>query len=241
MNDTTLNSIDSTVDSIVSTLAKLNGLPGYALVTLACLVFGYLLKALPRFPNGGIPLAVVMAGAVLNGLIAEVDAVPFRIWIVKNAIVGGVCGFIAFLSHHLVISRIEDRVKRLLGAAPLIAVLAAGLALSGCATVSPGSDPVVVNAERTLATSFEVVDAFLLLEYKNRDVVMSRAPYVHALAEDIRQTAPGVFKSASIAVRAYKRSRTPAARLDLQKFVADAEHVTARASLATSTVKLLTQ
>ena len=87
---------------LVEVLAKLNGLPGFALVFLLCLGFGFLLKTISRFPNEAIPLAVVLMGAIFNTLLADpkADTLPFRLWLFKNVVVGALVGLAAWGVHH---------------------------------------------------------------------------------------------------------------------------------------------
>lgn len=97
-----METLNSLLTQLVDLLARLGGLPGFAMVFLFCLVTGFVLKRISRFPNNGIPVAVVLAGMVLNSLIADprTDALPFRVWIVKNILFGGIIGFLAWLAHN---------------------------------------------------------------------------------------------------------------------------------------------
>lgn len=90
----------------------------------------------------------------------------------------------------------------------IMTLLAIGLVGSiGCAPIQPGHDPIVVNAERTLAASFDVIDTFLSVEHERRETVRAELPDVHAFAEQLRREAPAALTAAKSAIDAYKASR----------------------------------
>ena len=95
------------MEDIFTHLGKLYGLPGYALITVLCVVITVCLERWKRFPNDGILLCIVLLGAVMNSVIADPisDALPFRIWLFKNAIVGAICGFAAWFSRRKLLKR----------------------------------------------------------------------------------------------------------------------------------------
>lgn len=101
-----------TIDKALSYLDKLQGLPGVALVFLSAIVIGYAWRFIPAkwFPNQAIPVAVIVWGAFAMSLIADARAstMPLRVWILRNLIIGAVIGFAAWLTHNLILSRIED-------------------------------------------------------------------------------------------------------------------------------------
>lgn len=90
----------------------------------------------------------------------------------------------------------------------------------GCAAISPDADPVVVNAERGTTIAFETVDSFLALEHTYREWFRVNAPDVHAAAEKLRKEAPAAFASVNALRKAYKASRTPEARANLETALA---------------------
>lgn len=108
-----MNTLSATfLDSINTTsewLSKLYGLPGYVLVFLICLGIGYMLKQ-SRFPNDGIPVAVFLCGISLNMLIADpmADNFTIRVWLVKNGVIGGIIGTVAWLAHYKVFKRFKS-------------------------------------------------------------------------------------------------------------------------------------
>ena len=81
------------------------------------------------------------------------------------------------------------------------------LALAGGCTTS--GDKVIVNAERSIAVSFEAVDTFIQFDHQNRETMKTKYPDVHKAAEEIRVKAPPLFNSAWAALAAYKAQRTP--------------------------------
>jgi len=97
------------IGSITSEIDKLNNLSAGALVFASCIAFGYLLRFIKSFPNDRIPLAVVACGAICCMCAAPRTELELRIWLVRNLLVGIVIGFAAWLSHNLILSRIEDR------------------------------------------------------------------------------------------------------------------------------------
>jgi hypothetical protein len=78
---------------------------------------------------------------------------------------------------------------------------------SGCASILPGHDPVVVNAERTVKISFDTFDTFLKLEYDNREQLKKISPDILKAADNIRNNAPKWLETANTTIRAYKKHR----------------------------------
>ena len=101
--------IETVIDAPVAWLNQLYGLPAIALVFLSCIVLGYVLKLVKGFPNDGIPLAVILWGAILLPLLTEYKPGGLRIWLLKNILVGVIAGFIAWLFHNKILAKIEDK------------------------------------------------------------------------------------------------------------------------------------
>lgn len=87
--------------------------------------------------------------------------------------------------------------------------------LSGCSGLRPGSDPIVVNAERVTGVALDVFDSFLRLEYENRVFLEKLDPGIHKAAEKVRYEAPKWIESAVNLTRSYKRNRTPENKFNL--------------------------
>lgn len=93
--------------------------------------------------------------------------------------------------------------------------------LTGCQTptgqTQSSGDPIVVNAEKTIAIAFDVVDAFLLWEYTNRAAV---SPDVRQVADRLREKGPDAFRNARSVLRAYKTNRSPEQKALLDTWLA---------------------
>lgn len=104
-----------TIDKVIGYLNQLQGLPAVALVALACIGIGYVVRFIPDsiVPNGGIPAIVILFGAIMMSLIADSRAtdMSMRVWVVRNVAVGMTIGLGAWLSHVMLISRLEDWVQ----------------------------------------------------------------------------------------------------------------------------------
>lgn len=100
------------LDQFVKLLNTINGLPGYALVALTCIVAGYFLRLNKRFPNDAIPMSCVLLGMVLNPLISDPIAAgaSLRVWIVRNVAIGAIVGAAAWIIHRTIIKRFEHRI-----------------------------------------------------------------------------------------------------------------------------------
>jgi ribose/xylose/arabinose/galactoside ABC-type transport system permease subunit len=89
--------------------AWLQSLPTGALLVVACLALGYVLKWLPWVENRFIPVLVVVAGMVMALLLAERGDLPLRAWVVRHLILGLVSGCVAWLVHNKLLKRIETK------------------------------------------------------------------------------------------------------------------------------------
>lgn len=92
--------------------------------------------------------------------------------------------------------------------------------LAGCATILPGNDPVVVNAERTANLASDTFDTFLKIEYDNRAALETVSPEIHKYAESLRAHAPTWLASLRSLTKAYKFNRTAENKASLQTAVA---------------------
>lgn len=93
----------------------------------------------------------------------------------------------------------------------------------GCATVADGNDAAVVNAERTTQIAIDTIDAFLLLEYQNREAYAAISPEIRVAADYLRDNAPGWIKSARNVTKVYKANRTPENKANLITAIATLE------------------
>lgn len=106
-----METIETELQHVIDMLQKLNGAPALLLVGLVCIITGYALKWVKKFPNEGIPLAVIFMGGVVYPFVADANNdIPLRVWIIRNAMIGLVVGFVAWLVHNKFISKIEDRI-----------------------------------------------------------------------------------------------------------------------------------
>lgn len=94
------------------------------------------------------------------------------------------------------------------------------LLLFGCRGLMPGSDPIVVNAERTTEIARATFDFFLRFEYENKELLFSVDPYIHKFAEQVRVSAPKWLESARTMTKAYKKNRSEENKFTLMTAVA---------------------
>lgn len=105
-----MESLQNDIQSLSEFLQKLYGLPAPVLIVASCFVLGFLLKRVPKFPNAAIPFMVVLAGMILNPLIASsqdnlFDDLP-RVWQIKCTLIGGLYGFAEWVFHNQIYKRI---------------------------------------------------------------------------------------------------------------------------------------
>lgn len=92
--------------------------------------------------------------------------------------------------------------------------------LSGCATIQPGNDPVLVNAERTTATAYDTFDSFFALERQNDSYVKAHAPAIHKFTNDLRRNAPKYLHTARALTETYRVTRTAENKANLVTAIA---------------------
>lgn len=109
---------------------------------------------------------------------------------------------------------------------PLVLVLLLG---TGCASILPGNDPVVVRAQQTREIAFSTFDTFVSLEYRNRATLQKLNPNFNEVADNIRVGAPKWFKSFDQVLVAYKSGKTPATKSKLDGAIAVIESALAEA------------
>jgi len=91
-------------------------------------------------------------------------------------------------------------------------ILVIPLLLTGCQSLQPGADPVVVNAERSIEVARATLDSFVRFEYLNRGKC---PPEVQQAAEHIRKHAPGWFDRVLRLKAVYKANRGADQKADL--------------------------
>jgi len=76
--------------------------------------------------------------------------------------------------------------------------------LPGCATVDPGADPVLVNAERDLGLAVGTLDNLFKTDYQNWQVIDPVIPGWKSAVNGLRITAPPVIDAANASIKAYR-------------------------------------
>jgi hypothetical protein len=104
--------------------------------------------------------------------------------------------------------------KRLLLPLPILFLLVS------CHTVAPGSDPVVVDAEKTTSIAVESLDTFFKLEASNHALVKEKLPQVAKWTNYARTNSPKWIQTARDTTKAYKTNRTDQNKASLQTALA---------------------
>lgn len=133
-----MDTIETALEELSKFLSSLYGAPAAILVVLSCLVVGYGLKFIKRFPNDAIPLTVILWAAVFYPIIADdKNDLSLRVWLVRNVLFGLVCGFIAWLMHNKLLSKLEDRFLLFQGDKPSVPTPTTGTSNTGPTTTTP--------------------------------------------------------------------------------------------------------
>lgn len=95
---------------ILDYIEHVNRLSASALTVCVCISAGYALRFIKKFPNDGIPLAVILTGGIMMMLLADarVETISIRLWIARSISVGLVLGTLSWFLHKLIISKLED-------------------------------------------------------------------------------------------------------------------------------------
>lgn len=105
-----MDTLETLLTQVTGMLQKLDGLPATGLTILSCIVIGYVLRFIKKFPNDGIPVVVILWAGVFYPMIADDNNdITLRVWLVRNALIGLVIGFVAWIIHKQVLSRLEDK------------------------------------------------------------------------------------------------------------------------------------
>src|SRR5688572_9560710 len=91
---------------------------------------------------------------------------------------------------------------------------------TGCSSILPGNDPVVVNAERTTAIALDTFDTFLKFEYENKESLEKISKDIHKVAETIRKNGKDWLVSARTLTVSYKKNRSPENKFQLMTAIA---------------------
>jgi hypothetical protein len=85
--------------------------------------------------------------------------------------------------------RIPNQIKICLALVGSMGLMAGVLlcTVTGCSTVAPGQDPLVVRAQQAETNAYSTFDFFLKVDNNNRAFFIANAPAVHAFAEQLRQ------------------------------------------------------
>lgn len=88
-----------------------------ALLGLVCIAICYGLKVWRWFPKRLLPLACLCLGAVFYPLITSPGQAPpdIRYPIIREVMLGGLIGFIAWIVHNKLLKKIEERIPWLKG------------------------------------------------------------------------------------------------------------------------------
>jgi ABC-type iron transport system FetAB permease component len=90
------------------------GLGPPAFTVLVVIVFGYVLRLIPKFPNPWIPICCVVMGTILFPILAHKhpdDTVSA--YLIRTIFMGMIIGFGATSFHKTIISKFEDKVPGL--------------------------------------------------------------------------------------------------------------------------------
>lgn len=90
----------------------------------------------------------------------------------------------------------------------------------GCASILPGNDPVVVNAERVTAAAADTFDAAFHVEYANHALLKQSSPATVAYVNYVRTNAPTWLTTARALTTAYKQNRSASNKANLETALA---------------------
>lgn len=115
-----VNQIDLWLGTLNGLLSKLWGLPYLSTVFVLCFVVGVFLRNNRHFPNDAIPFIVIVCGGVFAPLLADprADALPLRIWVAKNIVLGVIIGIVTWVSHKYALKPIARKIPWLSWLAP---------------------------------------------------------------------------------------------------------------------------
>ena len=100
--------------------------------------------------------------------------------------------------------RYSEKFKMAAVVAAVIVAACIGLFPMSCASVAPGNDPVLVNAERDLNVAVKSLDALFKTDYQNWEVIDPAIPGWKAAVNALRLSAPPVIDAANASIKAYR-------------------------------------
>jgi hypothetical protein len=86
----------------------------------------------------------------------------------------------------------------------VMAALLVAVMFTACATVQPGNDPVLVNAERNLNVAVKSLDNLFRTDYEHWMVIDPVIPGWKAAVNALRKTAPPALLVADGSIKAYR-------------------------------------
>lgn len=243
-----MDTLITTFGTAIETIIKM---PSVLVMCLALVAVGWVLSWIEVFPNKLIPPVFLVLGGFLMYYVLPKWApgdVPANLVnpefadSLRRVAVGIILGLLAWLAKVPIFAALEKWFPQLAppkDIPPVVMLFLLPLLFTGCAGVEPGSDPVVVNAERGLAVSVEVVQSFMNIDHAHRDWFKANAPDVHAAAETLRRKFPSAHDSALALIKAYKRNRTPENKASMLTAMALVNQLSIEASawLAKSQIK----
>lgn len=115
-----MDKLDTWLDHLVYALDRLGALPAAALVFLACLALGYVIRSIRWLDNSRIPGVCICAGGILKLLSAEwPDGPNWRVWMMREVLFGLIIGWLAWEFHDKILAQCENAIvlkfKQMLG------------------------------------------------------------------------------------------------------------------------------
>lgn len=88
--------------------------------------------------------------------------------------------------------------------------------ITGCASVKPGNDPLIVHASQSKKILVETANTFVALEKNNRDYFWSVSKSIKKSADGVRLAVPDIIFSLDKSVDRYRAYKTSNDRIDLE-------------------------
>jgi len=98
------------LEDFLKILDRIQGLSSIALVAFSCLVIGYILRFVKRFPNDAIPVVVVLWGAAAMMFVADgrPGTMKPHVWEARNVLIGLIVGAVCWAIHFIALRRLES-------------------------------------------------------------------------------------------------------------------------------------